>query len=149
MKPLEGVRVLDLSRLLPGPFASLVLADMGATVDKLEDTEAGDYLRHMPPLVEGQGSSPAQSSMFLFLNRNKRSIALDLKKPEGKAAFERLITRYDVVLEQFRPGVLDRLGVGPAALRKLHPPLVVCSLSGYGQCGPLAQRAGHDIGYMA
>ncbi len=141
--PLSGVRVLDLSRLLPGPFASLVLADMGAQVDKVEDVSGGDYLRHMPPLV---GDT---SAMFLALNRNKRSASLDLKKPGAKEVFLRLVSRYDVLLEQFRPGVLDRLGLSHATLRASNPRLVVCALTGYGQTGPLAQRAGHDINYLA
>jgi crotonobetainyl-CoA:carnitine CoA-transferase CaiB-like acyl-CoA transferase len=128
---------------LPGPFASLVLADMGAQVDKLEDPQGGDYLRHMPPLVDGT------SGMFLALNRGKRSACLDLKKPEAKRVFLGMVERYDVLLEQFRPGVLDRLGLGHAELRARNPRLVVCALTGYGQDGPLAQRAGHDINYLA
>jgi crotonobetainyl-CoA:carnitine CoA-transferase CaiB-like acyl-CoA transferase len=143
VKPLEGTRVLDLSRLLPGPFASLVLADMGATVDKVEDPSGGDYLRHMPPIVDGM------SGMFKALNRGKRSACLDLKKPEATRAFLRMVERYDVVLEQFRPGVLDRLGVGHATLRAKNPRLIVCALTGYGQDGPLALRAGHDLNYLA
>src|SRR6185369_13015789 len=98
MQPLSGVKVLDLSRLLPGPLASLVLADMGAQVDKIEDAQGGDYLRHMPPQVDGT------SSVFLALNRNKRSAVLDLKKPKARDAFLRLVKSYDVLLEQFRPG---------------------------------------------
>jgi crotonobetainyl-CoA:carnitine CoA-transferase CaiB-like acyl-CoA transferase len=140
---MQGVRVLDLSRLLPGPFASLVLADLGAQVDKIEDTEAGDYLRHMPPLV---GDT---SAMFLALNRNKRSACLDLKKPEARDAFLKLVESYDVVLEQFRPKVMDRLGLSHATLLERNPKLVVCALTGYGQTGPLAMRAGHDIDYLA
>lgn len=153
MSPLEGVRVLDLSRLLPGPFASLVLADMGASVDKVEEPGAGDYLRHMPPTLGGAGLGGAgetpQSSLFLFLNRNKRSLSLDLKKPAGQAALRRLLARYDVLLEQFRPGVLARLGLAPEDLLREHPALIVCSLTGYGQTGDLSQRAGHDINYVA
>jgi alpha-methylacyl-CoA racemase len=140
---LSGVRVLDLSRLLPGPFASMVLADMGARVDKIEDLEGGDYLRHMPPQIGDQ------SGLFLALNRGKRSACLDLKKPEGRAALLDLVARYDVLLEQFRPGVLDRLGLGHATLMDRNPRLVVCALTGYGQTGPLAKRAGHDIDYLA
>src|ERR1700733_13659349 len=102
--PLSGIRVLDLSRLLPGPFASLVLADMGAQVDKVEDVGGGDYLRHMPPLVEAPDAEPT-SAMFLALNRNKRSACIDLKKDGGREALLRLLPRYDVLLEQFRPGV--------------------------------------------
>jgi crotonobetainyl-CoA:carnitine CoA-transferase CaiB-like acyl-CoA transferase len=147
MLPLTGLKVLDLSRLLPGPFASLVLADLGAQVDKVEDLEAGDYLRHMPPQV-GTGAE-AQSAMFLALNRNKRSAGLDLKKPAAQAALRKMVKHYDVVLEQFRPGVMGRLGVPHAALLAENPRLVVCALTGYGQDGPLAQRAGHDINYLA
>lgn len=143
MLPLEGVRVLDLSRLLPGPFASLVLADMGAAVDKVEDPGGGDYLRHMPPLVGGE------STAFLALNRGKRSMVLDLKKPGAKAAMLDMVARYDVLLEQFRPGVLDRLGLPHDALLAKNPRLVVCAITGYGQDGPLAKRAGHDINYLA
>jgi crotonobetainyl-CoA:carnitine CoA-transferase CaiB-like acyl-CoA transferase len=141
--PLAGVRVLDLTRLLPGPFASLVLADLGAGVDKLEDTGAGDYLRLTPPLT---GDT---SATFLALNRSKRSICLDLKKASARDALLRMVTRYDVLFEQFRPGVLDRLGLGHATLAAANPRLVVCALTGYGQDGPLASRAGHDINYLA
>jgi len=140
---LAGVRVLDLTRLLPGPFASLVLADLGAQVDKIEDTGAGDYLRSMPPMV---GDT---SGMFLALNRNKRSACLDLKKKSAQAALLALAERYDVLLDQFRPGVLERLGVGYSALSRRSPRLVICALTGYGQDGPLAGRAGHDINYLA
>jgi crotonobetainyl-CoA:carnitine CoA-transferase CaiB-like acyl-CoA transferase len=135
--------VLDLSRLLPGPFASLVLGDLGAQVDKIEDTEGGDYLRVMPPL---RGDT---SAMFLALNRNKRSACLDLKKESGRHALLKLVERADVLLEQFRPGVLDRLGVGHDVLLARNPRLVVCALTGYGQTGPLAHRAGHDLNYLA
>ncbi|MDB4928820.1 MAG: Alpha-methylacyl-CoA racemase [Myxococcaceae bacterium] len=142
-RPLEGVRVLDLTRLLPGPFASLVLADLGAAVDKLEDPAPGDYLRHMPPAVDGQGAA------WQALNRDKRSLVIDLKHPDGVAALREIVPRYDVLIEGFRPGVLDRLGVGHAALRALHPGLIVCAITGYGQDGPLAKRAGHDLNYLA
>jgi crotonobetainyl-CoA:carnitine CoA-transferase CaiB-like acyl-CoA transferase len=149
--PLAGIKILDLSRLLPGPVASLVLADLGAEVDKLEDTGGGDYLRAMPPSVPPAGGEDAEptSAMFLALNRNKRSLVLDLKRPEGREAFLRLVPRYDVVLEQFRPGVLDRLGLSHATLLAANPRLVVCALTGYGQDGPLAHRAGHDLNYLA
>jgi alpha-methylacyl-CoA racemase len=148
--PLSGIKVLDLSRLLPGPLATLVLADLGAQVDKIEDTAGGDYLRVMPPHAAGatKDADPT-SSVFLALNRNKRSALIDLKKPEAKAAFLRLVRSYDVVLEQFRPGVLDRLGLSHATLLEANPRLVVCALTGYGQTGPLAQRAGHDLNYLA
>lgn len=142
--PLSGIRVLDLSRLLPGPFATMMLADLGATVDKVEDASAGDYLRAMPPHVDSMGAA------FHLLNRGKRSMVLDLKKPEGKAALLRLIPRYDVLIESFRPGVMSRLGLGyEETLRPLHPGLVYCAITGYGQTGPARDRAGHDIGYLA
>ena len=143
MQPLKGTKVLDLSRLLPGPFASLILADLGAQVDKVEDLSGGDYLRHMPPQIGDQ------SGAFLALNRNKRSACLDLKKPSARAAFLKMVPQYDVVFEQFRPGVLDRLGLSHASLRAENPKLIVCALTGYGQDGPLAHRAGHDINYLA
>ncbi|HLK37073.1 MAG TPA: CaiB/BaiF CoA-transferase family protein, partial [Polyangiaceae bacterium] len=141
--PLAGVSILDLSRLLPGPFASLVLADLGARVDKIEDTEGGDYMRVVPPWV---GET---SSTFAALNRNKRSACLDLKNERARDVFLRLVERYDVLLEQFRPGVLDRLGLGHATLLARNPKLVVCALTGYGQDGPLRDRAGHDLNYLA
>lgn len=151
MQPLKGIKVLDLSRLLPGPLASLVLADLGAEVDKIEDTSGGDYLRVMPPQVHQEHGAQAEptSSAFLALNRNKRSAILDLKNPAAKEALLRLVRRYDVVLEQFRPGVLAKLGLSHDTLRAENPRLVVCALTGYGQDGPLAQRAGHDLNYLA
>lgn len=142
-RALTGLRVLDLTRLLPGPFATLILADMGATVDKVEDPHGGDYLRHMPPQLGDQNAA------FLALNRGKRSMVLDLKRPEGRAALERMLPHYDVLVEQFRPGVLDRLGLGHARLRAEFPHLVVAAITGYGQTGPLAHRAGHDLNYLA
>jgi alpha-methylacyl-CoA racemase len=147
MPPLEGVRVLDLSRLLPGGFCSLLLADFGADVIKIEDTGAGDYVRWAPPAYEGAEPSAA-SALFLALNRNKRSVRIDLKQPEGRELLLRLARDADVVLESFRPGVLDRLGVGYEALRAVNPGIVVCSISGYGQDGPLRDRSGHDINYL-
>ncbi|HLL53885.1 MAG TPA: CoA transferase, partial [Myxococcaceae bacterium] len=101
--PLSGVRVLDLTRLLPGPYATLVMADLGATVDKLEDPQGGDYIRQMPPM-RGE-----ESALFYALNRNKRSVTLDLKRPQAAAALNRLVRRYDVLVESFRPGVMDKL----------------------------------------
>ena len=143
MLPLANVRVLDLSRLLPGPFATLALADLGAQVDKLEDLEGGDYLRHMPP------PHGAESAMFAALNRNKRSLALDLKHADGKSTFLSMLPHYDVLIEQFRPGVMDRLGIGYATLHERNPRLIICSLTGYGQTGPLRNAAGHDLNYLA
>ena len=143
MAALSGIKVLDLTRLLPGPFASLVLADLGAQVDKLEDSGAGDYTRNTPPMVGDLGAA------FRALNRGKRSLVLDLKNPKGASALKRLAKHYDVLFEQFRPGVMDRLGVGHQALLEENPALVICALTGYGQTGPLANKAGHDLNYMA
>jgi alpha-methylacyl-CoA racemase len=141
--PLVGLKVLDLSRLLPGPYATLVLADLGARVDKVEDPQGGDYIRHMPPLLDGD------SALFYGLNRNKRSITLDLKSAEGAAALRRLTRGYDVLVESFRPGVMDKLGLGYEVLSEENPRLVYCAISGYGQTGPDRLRAGHDLDYIA
>jgi alpha-methylacyl-CoA racemase len=145
--PLEGIRVLDLSRLLPGGFCSLLLADFGADVLKVEDTGMGDYIRWSPPYVEGADDS-AKSALFLALNRNKRSIRLDLKHPSGREALLALVRAYDVVLESFRPGVLERLGVGYERMREVNPGIVHCAISGYGQTGPRREAAGHDMNYL-
>ena len=146
--PLAGVRVLDLSRLLPGGFCSLLLADYGADVLKVEDMGMGDYIRWSPPYVEGAAPS-ARSALFLALNRNKRSIRIDLKHEAGREVLLALVRDHDVVLESFRPGVLDRLGVGFDTMRAVNPKLVLCSITGYGQDGPLRDRAGHDMNYLA
>jgi alpha-methylacyl-CoA racemase len=145
--PLEGIRVLDLSRLLPGGFCSLLLADFGAEVLKVEDTGMGDYIRWSPPFYEGAHES-ARSALFLSLNRNKRSIRLDLKSDGGRAALLRLVREYDVVLESFRPGVLERLGVGYERMRAENPGIVYCAISGYGQDGPKRDASGHDTNYL-
>ena len=145
--PLEGVRVLDLSRLLPGGFCSLLLADFGAEVLKVEDTGMGDYIRWSPPFYEGAHPTAA-SALFLSLNRNKRSIRLDLKSEGGREALLRLVREYDVVLESFRPGVLDRLGVGYERMREQNPGIVYCAISGYGQTGPKRDASGHDMNYL-
>jgi alpha-methylacyl-CoA racemase len=142
--PLSGLKVLDLSRLLPGPYATLVLADLGATVDRVEDPAGGDPLRQMPPL-----SDRGESALYYGLNRNKRSLTLDLKSPAGRDAFLRLVPGYDVLVESFRPGVMDRLGLGWDTLHALHPRLVYCAISGYGQTGPDRLQAGHDLNYVA
>jgi len=145
--PLAGVRVLDLSRLLPGGFCSLMLADFGADVVKVEDTGMGDYVRWAAPPVEGVEPSAA-SALFLSLNRNKRSIRIDLKTEAGREVLLRLARDADVLLESFRPGVLDRLGVGYERLREANPGLVYCAITGYGQDGPYRDRAGHDMNYL-
>ena len=146
--PLEGVRVLDLSRLLPGGFCSLLLADYGAEVLKVEDTGVGDYVRWAPPFYEGVERSAA-SALFLALNRGKRSVRVDLKSPAGRGVLLRLVREYDVLLESFRPGVMDRLGVGYDVLRAENPGLVYCAITGYGQDGPFRARSGHDMNYLA
>jgi len=148
--PLEGIRVLDLSRLLPGGFCSLLLADFGADVLKVEDTGMGDYIRWSPPFYETRppGHESARSALFLALNRNKRSIRLNLKHERGREALLRLVRRYDVVLESFRPGVLDRLGVGYERMREENPGIVYCAISGYGQDGPKRDASGHDMNYL-
>jgi len=135
--------VLDLSRLLPGPYLTMVLADMGADVVKVEDPKLGDYLRAFPP---GKGG---MSGRFLAINRGKRSLALDLKLPAARDAFLQMVEKTDVVVESFRPGVMDKLGIGYAALAARNPKIVVCSISGFGQTGPYVERAGHDLNYIA
>jgi alpha-methylacyl-CoA racemase len=140
---LSDVRVLDLSRLLPGGYATLVMADLGARVDKLEDPRGGDYLRQMGP------DFADVSAFFYALNRNKRSLALDLKRPEGVAAVRRLARHYDVLVESFRPGVMEKLGLSWEVLSSENPALVYCAISGFGQTGPDRLRSGHDIGYIA
>ena len=148
--PLSDVRVLDLTRLLPGGFCSLLLADFGADVVKVEDTGMGDYVRWAPPYYGGeeQQALGTRSALYLALNRGKRSIRLDLKSERGRDAFLRLAREYDVVLESFRPGILDKLGCGYAVLREANSRLVYCAITGYGQTGPNTQRAGHDMNYL-
>jgi alpha-methylacyl-CoA racemase len=145
--PLEGLRVLDLTRLLPGGFCSMLLADFGADVIKVEDTRLGDYVRWAPPFYDGVQAS-AGSALFLSLNRGKRSIRVDLKSPDGKDVLLRLVREADVLLESFRPGVLDRLGVGYERLREENPGLVYGAITGYGQDGPGRERSGHDLNYL-
>src|SRR4051794_21605065 len=145
--PLEGLRVLDLSRLLPGPFCSLLLADLGADVVKVEDTGMGDYVRWSPPFYEGADPT-AGGAFFLALNRGKRSVRVNLKQPGGRDVLLRLVRDADVLLESFRPGVLDRLGVGYERLREENHGLVYCAITGYGQDGPNRDRSGHDLNYL-
>jgi crotonobetainyl-CoA:carnitine CoA-transferase CaiB-like acyl-CoA transferase len=144
--PLDGIRVLDLSRLLPGPVCTLHLADLGADVIKIEDTGPGDYARSLGVATSHGGSAP--SAFFRMINRNKRSLSLDLKADAGRGAFLRLAQRADVIVESFRPGVVDRLGIGHDAVAATNPRIVYCSISGYGQTGPYRDRPGHDINYL-
>jgi len=141
--PLASLKVLDFSTLLPGPFASLMLADMGAEVLRIESPTRVDLLRVLPPHDHGTSASHA------YLNRNKRSLALDLKQAEALEIVRELVKEYDIVLEQFRPGVMERLGLGYAALKAINPRLIYVSITGYGQTGPYKDRAGHDINYLA
>lgn len=141
--PLQGVRVLDFSTLLPGPYATQLLADMGADVLRVEAPNRPDLLKLMPPMAGKVSAAHAT------INRNKRSLALDLKKPEAKEIIERLLADYDVVVEQFRPGVMARLGLDFESLKAIKPSLIYCSITGYGQTGPYKDRAGHDINYLA
>ncbi len=148
--PLSDVKVLDLTRLLPGGFCSLLLADLGAEVLKVEDTGMGDYIRWAPPYygTDEQQELGTRSALYLSLNRGKRSVRLDLKSEKGREALLRLVERHDVVLDGFRPGVLDRLGVGYERMREANPGVVFCAITGYGQDGPYTQRAGHDMNYL-
>jgi crotonobetainyl-CoA:carnitine CoA-transferase CaiB-like acyl-CoA transferase len=141
-KPLQGIRILDLTRLLPGPVTTLHLADLGAEVIKIEDFEVGDYARTL-----GTGSGE-DSAYFRMINRHKLGMRLDLKQPAGVDVFLRLARTADVVIESFRPGVVDKLGIGYAAVAAVNPKIAYCSISGYGQEGPYSHLAGHDINYL-
>lgn len=139
---IDGVRVIDLTRLLPGGYTSQLLAEMGADVIKVEDPDVGDYARNQPPLTtEGVGS------LFTAVNRGKRSVVLDLKSKEGLERLYSLVDTADVFFEGFRPGVADRLGIDYDSLRDRNPEIVYCSLSGYGQTGPMRNQPGHDLNY--
>lgn len=140
---LEGIRVLDLSRMLPGPYCSMMLGDLGAEVIKIEEPRIGDPTRRSPPIIDGQ------SAPFAQVNRSKKSIAIDLKQAEGREIFLKLVSTADCVLEQFRPGVVDRLGINYAAVAEVNPRIVYCSLTGFGQDGPHRERSGHDLNYLA
>ncbi len=142
MQPLAGTTVLDLTRLLPGGFCTLILADLGADVLKIEEPGRGDYLRAFPPMGK------TQSALFTALNRGKRSMTLNLKSEAGRALLLDLARGADVLIEGFRPGVLARLGLDYPALQAVNPRLIVCAISGYGQQGPLRARAGHDLNYL-
>ncbi|UPM55224.1 CaiB/BaiF CoA transferase family protein [Gottfriedia acidiceleris] len=140
---LESLRVLDLTRLLPGPFCTMLLADYGAEVIKVEDTGLGDYIRNREPKI-GENSA-----VFHSVNRNKKSICLNLKTVQGKEILKKLVEHADVLVESFRPGVMDRLGVGYDELKTINPRLIYCAISGYGQTGPYANKPGHDLNYIS
>jgi len=145
MGSLDGLKILDFSTLLPGPFASLMLADMGAEVLKISSKSKPDIVLDYPPFVEGTDISACQA----WLGRNKKTMSLNLKTPEAVEIVKELVKEYDIVLEQFRPGVMDKLGLGYETLRAINPGLIYCSLTGYGQTGPLRSAAGHDINYIS
>ena len=141
--PLKGIKVFDLSRLLPGGFCSMMLGDFGAEVIKVEEPGRGDYVRLAPPFINGQ------SAYFLSINRNKKSIVLDLKNPKGTDVFLRLVRTADVMIEGFRPGVVDRLGIGYQHITKVNPRIIYCSISAFGQSGPFRNQEGHDLNCLA
>lgn len=143
MQALTGIRVLDMSRLLPGPYCTMLLADFGAEVIKIEEPGKGDYSRIFPPFLKDFGY------WHLQLNRNKQSVVLDLKSEEGRNIFLELVKTADVVVESYRPGVLKKLGVDYETASKVNSKIVYCSLSGYGSKGPLAHKADHDLGYLS
>ncbi|SFD44524.1 Crotonobetainyl-CoA:carnitine CoA-transferase CaiB [Lentibacillus persicus] len=141
--PLKSIRVLDLSRLLPGPYCTMLLADFGAEVIKVEEPAKGDYARAYEPKLD------EDSAMFHSLNRNKKSVCLDLKSENGKNEFLKMAESADVIVESFRPGVMERLGLDYATLKRINPRLVYCAITGYGQTGPFADKPGHDINYLS
>jgi len=143
MAPLDGLHVLDLSRLMPGPLCTMILGDLGADVVKVEQPEIGDYARFAPPLIGDTGSA------FLMLNRNKRSITLNLKSAEAKGILHKLAKKADVFFESYQPGVADRLGVGYPAVSKVNERIIYCSISGFGQTGPYRDLVGHDLNYAS
>lgn len=142
MGALSGIKVLDLSRLLPGPYCSLMLADYGAEVIKIEEPGYGDYIRWGKPAIEGIGAR------HLTINRNKKSVELNLKTEEGREIFEKMAEKADVILESFRPGVMERLGISYEEISKINEGIVYCSLTGYGQTGPYRNLPGHDMNYI-
>ncbi|MDD5170697.1 MAG: CaiB/BaiF CoA-transferase family protein [Syntrophales bacterium] len=146
MGALDGLKILDFSRLLPGPFATLMLADLGADVLRIQSPSRPDMAMTAPPLIEGTNHVTAMGG---YLGRNKRNLYLDMKKPEALGIIHKLIMNYDIILDQFRPGVMDRLGLGYEQCRSVNPKIIYCSLTGYGQTGPLRDKAGHDINYIA
>ena len=145
MGALDGYRVLDFTTLLPGPYATMTLADMGAEVLKVSSKDKYDLVVNWPPVIEGAQVTGTQA----WLGRGKKTIHLNLKKPKAVEAVKKLVLKYDIVVEQFRPGVMNKLGVGYDQLREVNPRLIYCAITGYGQDGPFAMRAGHDINYLS
>ena len=145
MGALEGLKILDFSTLLPGPFSTLLLADLGADVLKVSSKSKPDIVIDYPPYVEGTDISANQA----WLGRNKKTISLNLKSPEAIEIIKKLVMEYDIVMDQFRPGVMDKLGIGYEALKKINPRVIYCSLTGYGNTGAMKDAAGHDINYLS
>src|SRR5262245_58946425 len=143
MRPLDGIRILDLTRLLPGAVATMMLGDFGADIIKIEAPGTGDPARHSRAGIKEPGG------YFFATNRNKRSLTLNLKHPVGREIFLKLAESADVVVEGFRPGVMDRLEIGYETLDKINPRLIYCAITGYGQDGPYREKAGHDINYIS
>lgn len=141
--PLQSIRVLDLTRLLPGPYCTMLLADFGADVIKIEEPGIGDYARASHPKID------EDSAVFHSLNRNKKSVCLNLKSQEGKDTFLKMVETADVVVESFRPGVMERLGLDYERLKKINPGLIYCAITGFGQTGPYSKQPGHDINYIS
>lgn len=141
--PLKGIQILDFTRLLPGPMATMLLGDMGAQIIKIEDPDSPDYIRNFPPTLDGT------AAYYMACNRGKKSLAICYTKPEAKEVLHKLVTEADVLIEQFRPGVMSKFGLGYEDLKKINPKLIYVSITGYGQTGPYAKRAGHDLNYIA
>ena len=141
--PLANLKILDFSTLLPGPYATMMLADMGAEVLRIEAPDRVDLAKVMPPF-DGKFSTT-----FSYLGRGKQTLQLNLKQPESVERVKQLVQDYNIVVEQFRPGVMDRLGIGYEVLKAINPKLIYCAITGYGQTGPYKDRAGHDINYLA
>jgi alpha-methylacyl-CoA racemase len=140
--PLKGLKILDLTRLLPGPLCTCLLGDLGAEIIKIEDTQLGDYMRFFPPMATNN------SLLFLMLNRNKKSVSLDLKKQEAIEIFKKLVNETDVLVESFRPGVMDKLGIGYETLKAINPKLVFCNINGFGNHSEYGTKAGHDLNFI-
>ena len=145
MGALTGLKILDFSTLLPGPYATLMLGDLGADIIKISAPDKKDIVADYPPYIEDTNLSANQA----WLGRNKKNLFLNLKKEKSKEIIHKLIMEYDIIIEQFRPGVMERLGLGYENLKKINPKIIYCSLTGYGQTGPLKNNAGHDINYLA
>jgi crotonobetainyl-CoA:carnitine CoA-transferase CaiB-like acyl-CoA transferase len=141
--PLKNIKILDLTRLLPGGLCTFLLSKLGAEVIKIEEPQQGDYIRYIPPFINGK------SCYFLFLNRGKKSLTLNLKEKEGREIFYKLVEKSDVILEGFRPGIVEKLKIDYKTLKNINSKIIYCSLSGYGQTGPYKNRAGHDINYIS